>query len=65
LGQLDFVAQYIQAIIDSANHLGLSSEEIDVKNGEFLGNFPQLFVHTALIDAVHIYNSALRQKTLK
>jgi len=62
LGQLDFAAQYIQAIIDSANHLGLFSEEIDAKNGEFLGNFPQLFVHTALIDAVHTYNSALRQK---
>jgi GH15 family glucan-1,4-alpha-glucosidase len=57
LGQLDFAAEYIQAIVESANHLGLLAEEIDAE-GNFLGNFPQLFVHTALIDAAHAFTVA-------
>ena len=58
LGQLDFAAEYIQALIDSANHVGLFAEEFDPKTGDFLGNFPQLFVHTALIDAIHDFSAA-------
>jgi GH15 family glucan-1,4-alpha-glucosidase len=57
LGQLDFAAEYIQAIVESANHVGLLAEEIDAQ-GNFLGNFPQLFVHTALIDAAHAFTVA-------
>lgn len=62
LNKLDFAADYIQAIVDSANHLGLLAEEIDAGTGDFLGNFPQLFVHTALIDAAHAFNTAVRAK---
>ncbi len=58
LGKLDFAAEYIQALIDSANHVGLFAEEFDPKTGDFLGNFPQLFVHTALIDAIHDFRAA-------
>ncbi len=62
LGKLDFAEEYIQALIDSANHVGLFAEELDPKTGDFLGNYPQLFVHTALIDAIHNFNNATRKK---
>lgn len=54
-GREDFAREYIDAIIGTANHLGLFAEEFDPRNGAFFGNFPQLFVHAALVDAIHNY----------
>ena len=36
-------------LLGCANHLGLFSEEVDLRTGEALGNFPQAFSHMGLI----------------
>ncbi len=42
----------LDAALKFASDLGQLSEEADVESGELLGNFPQTFVHAALIGAV-------------
>ena len=42
----------LDAALAFASDLGQLSEEADVERGELLGNFPQTFVHAALIGAV-------------
>jgi len=39
-------------ILSYGNHLGLFSEDIDLKTGKLMGNFPQAYTHLALIDSV-------------
>ncbi len=44
--------EILDAVLAHANDLGLLAEEVDLDSGELLGNFPQTFVHSALIGAV-------------
>ena len=37
--------------VSYANDLGLLSEEVDTATGELIGNFPQAFSHTGLVNA--------------
>ncbi len=46
-------------LLGFANSLGLYSEEVDVRTGEALGNFPQAFSHMGFIMAAHEINRAL------
>ena len=50
-GRIDEAQQFMEGMARRANHLGLFSEEFDPKTGEFLGNFPQAFTHTAFVNA--------------
>lgn len=52
------VERILDAALDYANDLGLFAEEADPSTGKMLGNFPQAFVHAALIGAVIDYRNA-------
>lgn len=48
-----------EKMLSKANHLGLFSEEINPKNNEFLGNFPQAYTHIGLINSTLLLRKKL------
>jgi GH15 family glucan-1,4-alpha-glucosidase len=50
-GEVERARELFEHITAHANDLGLLSEEIDIHDGELLGNFPQGFSHIGLINA--------------
>lgn len=61
-GNVEKAKLIIDTVLSHTNDLGYLSEEIDINTGEMLGNFPQTFVHSSLICAVHGYKMALAGK---
>jgi GH15 family glucan-1,4-alpha-glucosidase len=51
IGELEDARTVFDRTMARGNDLGLFSEELDPKNGELLGNFPQGLTHLAHIDA--------------
>jgi len=53
-------------ILKYCNHLGLHSEDIDIKTKELTGNFPQAYTHIALINtAVLLDGKGIRRPVCK
>ncbi len=58
IGEVSRARHLCDKLLAYASPLGLYAEEIDVRNGRHLGNFPQAFTHLALINAVvHVIGS--------
>jgi GH15 family glucan-1,4-alpha-glucosidase len=58
IGETARAKQLCERLLAAASPLGLYAEELDVKTGRHLGNFPQAFTHLALINAViHVIRS--------
>jgi GH15 family glucan-1,4-alpha-glucosidase len=63
--ELDAARQRFEALLEYANDLGLFAEEADPDTGMALGNFPQAFSHTGLINAALLLSQAEQQEIPK
>ena len=63
-GRLDEAREIFERVTRLGNHVGLFSEMVEPKTGEFLGNYPQAFTHIALIHTARNLDRALNQVEL-
>lgn len=64
-GEISAARERFEALLEYANDLGLFAEEADPATGMALGNFPQAFSHTGLINAALLLADAEQQEALK
>ena len=53
-GDVESGERVFRRMLRFSNSLGLYSEQIDPRTGDFLGNFPQAFTHIALINTARL-----------
>lgn len=63
-GRLDEARAILERVAGLRNHVGLYSEMVEPRTGEFLGNYPQAFTHIALIHTARNLDRALNQVEL-
>ncbi len=52
VGRVDEALAAVENLLLHANHLGLFSEDVDLRGGQW-GNFPQTYSHVGLVNAVY------------
>jgi len=57
-GAVDDGERVFRRMLRFSSRLGLYSEELDPRTGDFLGNFPQAFTHIALINTAELLRRA-------
>lgn len=62
-GELEEAERRFERLLHFASPLALFSEEVDVRSGQLLGNFPQAFTHLALVGAA-VNMERARQRSL-
>jgi GH15 family glucan-1,4-alpha-glucosidase len=63
IGELEEAERRFERLLHFASPLALFSEEVDVRSGQLLGNFPQAFTHLALVGAA-VNMERARKRTL-
>jgi GH15 family glucan-1,4-alpha-glucosidase len=61
-GDIEGGERVFRRMLRFASPLGLYSEQIDPRTGDFLGNFPQAFTHIALINTAHLLERAYAER---
>jgi GH15 family glucan-1,4-alpha-glucosidase len=61
-GDIEGGERVFRRMLRLANPLGLYSEQIEPRTGDFLGNFPQAFTHIALINTAYLLEQAYRER---
>ncbi len=61
-GDLEQAERRFERLLHFSSPLGLFSEEVDVRTGQLLGNFPQAFTHLALVGAAVNLERARRRE---
>jgi GH15 family glucan-1,4-alpha-glucosidase len=65
LGETEKAQAMFDQLVKCSNHVGLFSEDIDVKTKKLLGNFPQAYTHLALINtAVLLSEWSVKRKKI-
>ena len=64
-GRLEEAVALYDSLCGRANHVGLLSEQIDPRNGSFLGNFPQAFSHIGVIASGHRLSRAIAREHMR
>jgi GH15 family glucan-1,4-alpha-glucosidase len=60
IGEVDRARSLFERLLNRANHLGLYSEDLNPRNGDLWGNFPQTYSHVGLINAAFALSETTR-----